>query len=105
MGKQQPDMKLVIVLLAAAFIAVSFAGEVEDLGAQAPTGTAVKATKLGEAARAKAGTGSLFSGSLMTSGSFTMMASGGMVGVGGERDRDKLGEANDWDLTNGGQCD
>merc|ERR1719453_467378 len=95
-----------IVFLAAACIAVSLAGEVEDLGATAPTGTAVKTKPpLGEAtkAKARAGTGGLFGGALLTSGTFTMMASTGFVEE-ERRERDELGEANDWDLTNGGKC-
>ena len=59
---------------ATACIAVSFAGEVEDLGAQAPTSTVVKHTNIGEAAGTKAGTGNYFGGSLKTSGSFIMSA-------------------------------
>ena len=38
----------------------------------------------------------------MTTGSFTMMQAGSFEEE--EEDRDELGEANDWDLTNGGKC-
>merc|ERR1711977_252265 len=102
MGSHPRNMKL-IALVFAACIAISLAGEVEDLGAQRPTGTAVKSPKLGEATKARAGVGH-FGGSLMTSGSFTMMASGGAFEEERRKERDELGEANDWDLTNGGQC-
>merc|ERR1719473_37585 len=40
----------------------------------------------------------------MTSGSFTMMASSNYEEE-EEAERDELGEANDWDITNGGQCE
>merc|ERR1711924_296973 len=53
---------------------------------------------------ARAGVGS-FSGSLMTSGSFTMMASTSFGEEERRKERDELGEANDWDITNGGQCE
>merc|ERR1712224_498765 len=59
-----------------------------------------KKANLGEAAKAKSGVG--WAGALMTSGSFTMMAAIG--GEEEEEDKDELGEANDWDITNGGQC-
>merc|ERR1712146_872457 len=83
--------------------AVALASEVEDLGAQP---VAAKAS-LGEATKAKARSGVGFSGALMTSGSFTMMAAGGgdVERERARRERDELGEANDWDLTNGGQCE
>merc|ERR1711924_379455 len=89
-----------ICVLAVAFAAVALASEVEDLGAQP---VAAKAS-LGEATKAKARSGVGFNGALMTSGSFTMMAAGGGVEERRAR-RDELGEANDWDLTNGGQCE
>merc|ERR1712216_334191 len=62
---------------------------------------------LGEATKAKARSGVGFNGALMTSGSFTMMAAsaGGDEERRARRQRDELGEANDWDLTNGGQCE
>merc|ERR1711959_252302 len=67
-----------------------------DLGAQT-----VAKKDLGEASKARSGVG--FGGALMTSGSFTMMAAGG--GFEEEEERDELGEANDWDLSNGGKCE
>merc|ERR1711988_1667556 len=89
------------LLLVAIAIAVATASEVEDLGAQP---VAAKAS-LGEATKAKARSGVGFTGALMTSGSFTMMAAGGGDMERERRERDELGEANDWDLTNGGQCE
>merc|ERR1711988_930891 len=91
------------LLLVAIAIAVATASEVEDLGAQP---VAAKAS-LGEATKAKARSGVGFTGALMTSGSFTMMAAGGgdMERERARRERDELVEANDWDLTNGGQCE
>merc|ERR1719359_1437135 len=93
-----------VAIVATALAYVSLASEVEDLGAQ-PVKTA-PARRVGEAAKtktkARAGTGN-WGGSLMTSGSFTMMASGGAEEE--ERERDELGEANDWDITNGGQSE
>lgn len=84
-------------------MASCLASEVEDLGAQPiPAKQAPTKARLGEATRARARTGNAFSGSLMTSGSFTMMSSGGAEER--RRERDELGEANDWDITNGGQC-
>merc|ERR1711959_437097 len=91
-------MKFTAILVLSC-IAICFASEVEDLGAQ-PVQAKAPAKKLGEAARARTG---IFSGALMTSGSFTMMASGGAEER--RKERDELGEANDWDLTNGGQCE
>merc|ERR1712216_899863 len=94
-----------VAIFAAALAYVSLASEVEDLGAQPVK--AAPARRVGEAAKAKtkarAGTGG-WGGSLMTSGSFTMMASDGLEEE-RERERDELGEANDWDITNGGQCE
>merc|ERR1711907_123246 len=86
------------VILALSFVAICLASEVEDLGAQ-PVQAKAPAKKLGEAARARTG---MFTGALMTSGSFTMMAAAGVEER--RKERDELGEANDWDLTNGGQC-
>merc|ERR1712139_59831 len=92
-----------VCVFALALAALAIASEVEDLGAQP---VAAKAS-LGEATKAKARSGVGFTGALMTSGSFTMMA----AGTGDEermrarRERDELGEANDWDITNGGQCE
>merc|ERR1719498_51660 len=56
--------------------------------------------ELGAAVETK--TGGFFS-ALMTSGSFMMMQAGAFEEE--EESQDELGEANDWDLTNGGQCD
>merc|ERR1711924_347256 len=90
-----------VAIFAAALAYVSLASEVEDLGAQ-PVKTA-PARRVGEAAKtktkARAGTGN-WGGSLMTSGSFTMMASSG-INEEEERERDELGEANDWDHSMG----
>merc|ERR1712146_552760 len=97
-----PNMTRTFVFCVLAFAAVVLASEVEDLGAQP---VAAKAS-LGEATKAKARSGVGFSGALMTSGSFTMMAATGADEERrARRERDELGEANDWDLTNGGQCD
>merc|ERR1711988_1725793 len=94
MGSTMKSVAIVALCLAA----ICLASEVEDLGAQ-PVQAKAPAKKLGEAARTRTG---MFGGALMTSGSFTMMA----AGVAEERkERDELGEANDWDLTNGGQCE
>jgi len=95
------DVVVVVVLVIAA-LACTFASEVEDLGATAPKAKA-PAKKLGEAARTREGSAQL--GALMTSGSFTMMAAGGNEEEEEDESRDELGEANDWDLTNGGQCE
>merc|ERR1711988_151371 len=88
------------ILLALALVAtLAIASEVEDLGA--PTALEpTEAKEVGESA--KEGTGGFFS-ALMTSGSFTMMQAGSFEEE--EEDRDELGEANDWDLTNGGKCE
>merc|ERR1711977_674923 len=86
--------KMRVVYIAVALACCVIASEVEDLGAQ----TVSKSRKLGEAARSGVG----FGGALMTSGSFTMMASNA---VEEEEERDELGEANDWDLSNGGKCE
>merc|ERR1719386_491934 len=100
---------LFVAVIAAIALSCCSASEVEDLGAQPVKTQAAPAKKLGEATKAKArtkaraGTGS-FGGALMTSGSFTMMASGGAEEEERE-ERDELGEANDWDITNGGQCE
>merc|ERR1719359_363028 len=91
---------LFIVGLAFAALAVVLASEVEDLGAQ-PVAAKQKAP-LGEAAKTRVKQN--FGGALMTSGSFTMMAATGIQEE-RRRERDELGEANDWDLTNGGQCE
>merc|ERR1712224_603995 len=91
-------MSRIVMFLAALALVACSASEAEDLGVQ----SAQKKANLGEAAKAKSGTG--WGGSLMTSGSFTMMASGGNLEE-EERERDELGEANDWDITNGGQCE
>merc|ERR1719453_1945827 len=91
--------------LLAAAVSLCLASEVEDLGVQQVKKAAApkKAAPSGDLGE---GVGNSWSGALMTSGSFTMMAAGSDWG-GGERrkrERDELGEANDWDLTNGGQC-
>jgi hypothetical protein len=93
----------IFIVFAIAAVSLCLASEVEDLGAQAP----VKAKRLGEGTKARARAGGSFSGALMTSGSFTMMAASGGLDEEERRAarRDELGEANDWDLTNGGQCE
>merc|ERR1711924_219127 len=93
-----------VALLVVAALSLCLASEVEDLGAQ----PVKQAPTLGEAAKTKArtraGVGS-FHSALMTSGSFTMMASSSFNEEERRRERDELGEANDWDITNGGQCE
>merc|ERR1712167_418486 len=73
-----------VALLVVAVLSLCLASEVEDLGAQ----PVKQAPTLGEAAKTKArtraGVGS-FTGALMTSGSFTMMAASGL----GEEERRK----------------
>merc|ERR1712096_173737 len=93
----ETTMRAVFTILALA-VCLSFASDVEDLGVQPINNKA----SLGEATKTRdqEDEGN-FGGALMTSGSFTMMAAGG----GFEEERDELGEANDWDITNGGQCD
>merc|ERR1712196_254444 len=100
--KQEEERMSRALLFAAAalFVTLAVASEVEDLGVQPISAKA----NLGEATKAKARAGSAFNGALMTSGSFTMMASGGYEEE-EEAERDELGEANDWDITNGGQCE
>merc|ERR1711964_809304 len=94
MGEQSRwTMKL--LLLAALLLGVH-ASEVKDLGTPD-----VKSMDVGESAKAKAKTG-IFNSALMTSGSFTMMTAGGFEEE--EEEEDDLGEANGWDLTNGGKC-
>merc|ERR1712057_129032 len=89
-------MSRIVMFLAALALVACSASEVEDLGVQ----SVQKKANLGEAAKAKSGVG--WTGALMTSGSFTMMAATGFEEE--EEDKDELGEANDWDLSNGGQC-
>merc|ERR1712196_592395 len=100
--KQEEERMSRALLFAAAalFVTLAVASEVEDLGVQPISAKA----NLGEATKAKARAGNAFSGALMTSGSFTMMASQGYEEE-EEAERDELGEANDWDITNGGQCE
>jgi len=99
----RPRPRSILAVIAFSFVVAVLASEVEDLGAQP---VAAKAS-LGEATKAKARSGVGFSGALMTSGSFTMMAASGgdFERERARRERDELGEANDWDLTNGGQCE
>merc|ERR1719421_1108078 len=88
-------MSRIVMFLAAIALVACSASEVEDLGVQ----SVQKKADLGEKATTKAGN---WGGALMTSGSFTMMAATGTEEE--EEDKDELGEANDWDITNGGQC-
>merc|ERR1712096_175471 len=92
----ETTMRAVFAILALA-VCLSFASDVEDLGVQPINNKA----SLGEATKTRDEEEGGFGGALMTSGSFTMMAAGGF----GEEERGELGEANDWDITNGGQCD
>merc|ERR1712054_634321 len=94
--KTRETMSRIVMFLAAIALVACSASEVEDLGVQ----SVQKKADLGEAAKAKSGVG--WTGALMTSGSFTMMAAGNAEEE--EEDKDELGEANDWDITNGGQC-
>merc|ERR1719217_1896908 len=87
-----------VVLALFALAALAAASEVEDLGTM-PVESKAEPVEVGESA--KAGTGGFFS-ALQTSGSFTMMQAGGFEEE--EEEEDELGEANDWDLTNGGAC-
>merc|ERR1711964_332764 len=93
----ETTMRAVFAILALA-VYLSFASDVEDLGVQPINSKA----SLGEATKTRDEEENNFGGALMTSGSFTMMAAGAGFG---EEERDELGEANDWDITNGGQCD
>merc|ERR1711977_140098 len=102
MGTLKMMRTLMIVAALALVASLVNATEVEDLGVQAVK----KKADVGEAVKtktkAKSGVG--FGGALMTSGSFTMMAGAGVEEEEEEEDKDQLGEANDWDITNGGQC-
>merc|ERR1712232_973495 len=105
MGTHCEDMQRTsMIILALALVAfLANATEVEDLGVQ----TVKKQTNIGEAVKAKtrtrSGVGS--AAALLTSGSFTMMAGGGLEEEEEDEEENKeLGEANDWDITNGGQC-
>merc|ERR1712072_1232722 len=102
MGTLKMMRTLMIVAALALVASLVSATEVEDLGVQAVK----KKADVGEAVKtktkAKSGVG--FGGALMTSGSFTMMAGSSMEEEEEEEDKDQLGEANDWDITNGGQC-
>merc|ERR1712096_496855 len=93
----ETTMRAVFTILALA-VCLSFASDVEDLGVQPINNKA----SLGEATKTRDEEENSFGGALMTSGSFTMMAASSNFG---EEERDELGEANDWDITNGGQCD
>merc|ERR1711959_277602 len=103
MGLHCEDMQRTsMIILALALVAfLANATEVEDLGVQAVK----KQTNIGEAVKAKTRTRSGVgqAAALLTSGSFTMMA-GGAVEEEEEEENKELGEANDWDITNGGQC-
>merc|ERR1712230_15462 len=102
MGTTKSMSRTALVLFLGLIAASTFlanASEVEDLGVQ-------PVKQVGEAAKTKvkerqAG----WAGALMTSGSFTMMASDSIEEEEEETQRDELGEANDWDITNGGQCE
>merc|ERR1712096_494212 len=91
----ETTMRAVFTILALA-VCLSFASDVEDLGVQPINNKA----SLGEATKTRDEEEGHFGGALMTSGSFTMMAASAGFG---EEERDELGEANDWDITNGGQ--
>merc|ERR1712054_627041 len=100
---------ITLCAVAAASLFVCMASEVEDLGVQP---IKQQAAQLGESAKtkvkAKAKAGSDWTGALMTSGSFTMMASSDYEEEeeeSAEKERDELGEANDWDISNGGKCE
>merc|ERR1711975_150321 len=90
-SKKEKIMSRIVMLLAAIALVACMASEVEDLGVQ----SVQKKADLGEKATTKAGN---WGGALMTSGSFTMMAASGMEEE--EEDKDELGEANDWVITN-----
>merc|ERR1711981_816993 len=105
MGTFENMQRISMIILALALVAfLADATEVEDLGVQAVK----KKADVGEVAKAKtkskSGTG-FGAAALLTSGSFTMMAGGSYEEEEDEEEENKeLGEANDWDITNGGQC-
>merc|ERR1712086_1093228 len=94
-------MRSFTLLLLVAAVAIVSSSEVEDLGSP----DTLSLDDVGEStqvkAKAKSGTGGFFS-ALMTSGNFMMMQAGAFEE---EEESDELGEANDWDLTNGGKCE
>merc|ERR1711935_802272 len=92
-------MRSFTLLLLVAAVAIVSSSEVEDLGSP----DTLSLDDVGESTqvKAKAGTGGFFS-ALMTSGNFMMMQAGAFEE---EEESDELGEANDWDLTNGGKCE
>merc|ERR1712159_346804 len=104
MGHCEDMQRTSMIILALALVAfLANATEVEDLGVQAVK----KQTNVGEAVKAKTRTrsGVGAAAALLTSGSFTMMAGSGLEEEEEDDEENKeLGEANDWDITNGGQC-